>query len=294
MSKMMSENSFDALYLKQKRNIKREQHSFLMISAMFFCFAIIIVFLLYLNHQKHDFLLPRNLMDYLVGNHYGKEEHSLKFDNALLVASKLFVYDTVFVFLCACVCNGVSKSNWRAVLSNSAYLGLLSSAILCLAVTSSHLLFKYRNTYFETANSIAQYNVEQYRTNPTPENFERILELFKHESNKNFYFYVKAASDNEAISFIVPAIRHDVFHLPDDMLANAYTCRLEYNYDGRFLSTPCRNYLRKAETSNSYSLLGVMMIAPLFVGFVLFLFLYFVALVRYKRLETQVKKQYYE
>lgn len=93
----MSENSFDALYLKQKRNIKREQHSFLMISAMFFCFAII-VFLLYLNHQKHDFLLPRNLMDYLVGNHYGKEEHSLKFDNALLVASKLFVYDTVFVF----------------------------------------------------------------------------------------------------------------------------------------------------------------------------------------------------
>ncbi len=41
----MSENSFDALYLKQKRNIKREQHSFLMISAMFFCFAIIIVFL---------------------------------------------------------------------------------------------------------------------------------------------------------------------------------------------------------------------------------------------------------
>ena len=41
----MSENSFDALYLKQKRNIKRKQHSFLMISAMFFCFAIIIVFL---------------------------------------------------------------------------------------------------------------------------------------------------------------------------------------------------------------------------------------------------------
>lgn len=28
MSKMMSENSFDVLYLKQKRNIKREQHSF--------------------------------------------------------------------------------------------------------------------------------------------------------------------------------------------------------------------------------------------------------------------------
>lgn len=289
----MSENSFDVLYLKQKRNIKREQHSFFMISAMFFCFAIIIVFLLYLNHQKHDFLLPRNLMDYLVGNHYGKEEHSLKFDNALLVASKLFVYDTVFVFLCACVCNGVSKSNWRAVLSNSAYLGLLASVVLCL-IMASNFLFKYADTYFETAHSVVQHNVEQYRTNPTPENFERILELFKHESNKNFYFYVKAASDNEAVSFIVPAIRHDVFHLPDDMLANAYTCRLEYNYDGRFLSTPCRNYLRKAETSNSYSLLGVMMIAPLFVGFVLFLFLYFVALVRYKRLETQVKEQYYE
>ena len=290
----MSENSFDALYLKQKRNIKREQHSFLMISAMFFCFAIIIVFLLYLNHQKHDFLLPRNLMDYLVGNHYGKEEHSLKFDNALLVASKLFVYDTVFVFLCACVCNGVSKSNWRAVLSNSAYLGLLSSVVLCLIMASSNFLFKYTNTYSETAHSIVQHNVEQYRTNPTPENFTQIIELFKHEPNKNFYFYVKAASDNEAVDFIVPAIRNDVFHLPDDMLVNAYTCRLEYNYDGRFLSTPCRNYLRKAETSNSYSLLGVMMIAPLFVGFILFLFLYFVSLVRYNRLENQVKEHHYE
>lgn len=290
---MMSENRFDALYLKQKRNIKREQHSFLSISAMFFCLAIVIVFLLYLNHQQQDFLLPRNLMDYLVGNHYGKEEHSLKFDDVLLMASKLFVYDTVFVFLCACVCNGVSKSNWRAVLSNSAYLGLLASVVLCL-VMASNFLFKYSNTYFETANSIAQYNVEQYRTNSTPENFERILELFKHESNKNFYFYVKAASDNEAVSFIVPAIRHDVFHLPDDMLANAYTCRLEYNYDGRFLSTPCRNYLRKADTSNSYSFLGVMMITPLFVGFVLFLFLYFVSLVRYNRLENQVKEHHYE
>lgn len=180
------------------------------------------------------------------------------------------------------------------MLSNSSYLGLLASIVLCLIMTSSNFLFKYTNTYSETAHSIVQHNVEQYRTNPTPENFAQIIELFKHEPNKNFYFYVKAASDNEAVSFIVPAIRHDVFHLPDDMLANAYTCRLEYNYDGRFLSTPCRNYLRKAETSNSYSLLGVMMIAPLFVGFVLFLFLYFVALVRYKRLETQVKEQYYE
>lgn len=95
---MMSENLFNTLYLKQKRNIKKEQHSFLSISAMFFCLAIVIVFLLYLNYKQHDFLLPKNLMDYLVGNHYGKEEHSLKFDNALLVASKLFVYDTVFVF----------------------------------------------------------------------------------------------------------------------------------------------------------------------------------------------------
>lgn len=289
----MNDNLFNALYLKQKHSIKREQHSFLSISAMFFCLAIVIVFLLYLNHQQQDFLLPRDLMDYLVGNHYGKEEHSLKFDNVLLVASKLFVYDTVFVFLCACVCNGVTKSNWRAVLSNSAYLGLLASVVLCL-VMASNFLFKYSNTYFETANSIAQYNVEQYRTNPTPENFERILELFKHESNKNFYFYVKAASDNEAVSFIVPAIRHNVFHLPDDMLANAYTCRLEYNYDGIFLSTPCRNYLKKADTSNSYSLLGVMMMAPLFVGFVLFISLYFVALVRYKRLENQVERHHYE
>ena len=290
----MSENLFNTLYLKQKRNIKREQHSFLLISAMFFCLAIVIVFLLYLNHQQQDFLLPRDLMDYLVGNHYGKEEHSLKFDNVLLVASKLFVYDTVFVFLCACVCGDVRKSNWRAMLSNSSYLGLLASIVLCLIMTSSNFLFKCTNTYSETAHSIVQHNVEQYRTNPTPENFAQIIELFKHEPNKNFYFYVKAASDNEAVDFIVPAIRDDVFHLPDDMLANAYTCRLEYNYDGRFVSTPCRNYLRKAETSNSYSLLGVMMIAPLFVGFVLFLFLYFVALVRYKRLETQVKEQYYE
>lgn len=290
----MSENSFDALYLKQKRNIKREQHSFLSISAMFFCLAIVIVFLLYLNYQQHDFLLPKNLMDYLVGNHYGKEEHSLKFDNALLVASKLFVYDTVFVFLCACVCNCVSKSNWRAMLSNSSYLGLLASIVLCLIMTSSNFLFKYTNTYSETAHSIVQHNVEQYRTNPTPENFAQIIELFKHEPNKNFYFYVKAASDNEAVDFIVPAIRDDVFHLPDDMLANAYTCRLEYNYDGRFISTPCRNYLRKADTSNSYSFLGVMMIAPLFVGFVLFLFLYFVSLVRHNRLENQVKEHHYE
>lgn len=290
---MMSENLFNTLYLKQKRNIKREQHSFLSISAMFFCLAIVIVFLLYLNHQQQDFLLPRDLMDYLVGNHYGKEEHSLKFDNVLLVASKLFVYDTVFVFLCACVCNCVSKSNWRAVLSNSAYLGLLASVVLCL-VMASNFLFKYGNTYFETAHSVVQHNVEQYRTNPTSENFAQIIELFKHEPNRNFYFYVKAASDNEAVDFIVPAIRDDVFHLPDDMLANAYTCRLEYNYDGRFLSTPCRNYLRKAETSNSHSLLGVMMIAPLFVGFILFLFLYFVAIVRYKRLENQFERHYYE
>lgn len=289
----MSENLFNTLYLKQKRNIKREQHSFLSISAMFFCLAIVIVFLLYLNHQQQDFLLPRDLMDYLVGNHYGKEEHSLKFDNVLLVASKLFVYDTVFVFLCACVCNCVSKSNWRAVLSNSAYLGLLASVVLCL-VMASNFLFKYGNTYFETAHSVVQHNVEQYRTNPTSENFAQIIELFKHEPNRNFYFYVKAASDNEAVDFIVPAIRDDVFHLPDDMLANAYTCRLEYNYDGRFLSTPCRNYLRKAETSNSHSLLGVMMIAPLFVGFILFLFLYFVALVRYKRLENQFERHDYE
>lgn len=289
----MNDNLFNALYLKQKHSIKREQHSFLSISAMFFCLAIVIVFLLYLNHQQQDFLLPRDLMDYLVGNHYGKEEHSLKFDNVLLVASKLFVYDTVFVFLCACVCNCVSKSNWRAVLSNSAYLGLLASVVLCL-VMASNFLFKYGNTYFETAYSVVQHNVEQYRTNPTSENFAQIIELFKHEPNRNFYFYVKAASDNEAVDFIVPAIRDDVFHLPDDMLANAYTCRLEYNYDGRFLSTPCRNYLRKAETSNSHSLLGVMMIAPLFVGFVFFLFLYFVTLVRYKRLENQVKEQYYE
>lgn len=289
----MSENLFNTLYLKQKRNIKREQHSFLSISAMFFCLAIVIVFLLYLNHQQQDFLLPRDLMNYLVGNHYGKEEHSLKFDNVLLVASKLFVYDTVFVFLCACVCNCVSKSNWRAVLSNSAYLGLLASVVLCL-VMASNFLFKYGNTYFETAHSVVQHNVEQYRTNPTSENFAQIIELFKHEPNRNFYFYVKAASDNEAVDFIVPAIRDDVFHLPDDMLANAYTCRLEYNYDGRFLSTPCRNYLRKAETSNSHSLLGVMMIAPLFVGFILFLFLYFVALVRYKRLENQFERHDYE
>lgn len=289
----MSENLFNTLYLKQKRNIKREQHSFLSISAMFFCLAIVIVFLLYLNHQQQDFLLPRDLMNYLVGNHYGKEEHSLKFDNVLLVASKLFVYDTVFVFLCACVCNCVSKSNWRAVLSNSAYLGLLASVVLCL-VMASNFLFKYGNTYFETAHSVVQHNVEQYRTNPTSENFAQIIELFKHEPNRNFYFYVKAASDNEAVDFIVPAIRNDVFHLPDDMLANAYACRLEYNYDGRFLSTPCRNYLRKAETSNSHSLLGVMMIAPLFVGFILFLFLYFVALVRYKRLENQFERHDYE
>lgn len=289
----MSENLFNTLYLKQKRNIKREQHSFLSISAMFFCLAIVIVFLLYLNHQQQDFLLPRDLMNYLVGNHYGKEEHSLKFDNVLLVASKLFVYDTVFVFLCACVCNCVSKSNWRAVLSNSAYLGLLASVVLCL-VMASNFLFKYGNTYFETAHSVVQHNVEQYRTNPTSENFAQIIELFKHEPNRNFYFYVKAASDNEAVDFIVPAIRNDVFHLPDDMLANAYTCRLEYNYDGRFLSTPCRNYLRKVETSNSHSLLGVMMIAPLFVGFILFLFLYFVALVRYKRLENQFERHDYE
>lgn len=289
----MSENLFNTLYLKQKRNIKREQHSFLSISAMFFCLAIVILFLLYLNHQQQDFLLPRDLMDYLVGNHYGKEEHSLKFDNVLLVASKLFVYDTVFVFLCACVCNCVSKSNWRTVLSNSAYLGLLASVVLCL-VMASNFLFKYGNTYFETAHSVVQHNVEQYRTNPTSENFAQIIELFKHEPNRNFYFYVKAASDNEAVDFIVPAIRDDVFHLPDDMLANAYTCRLEYNYDGRFLSTPCRNYLRKAETSNSHSFLGVMMIAPLFVGFILFLFLYFVALVRYKRLENQFERHDYE
>ena len=289
----MSENLFNTLYLKQKRNIKREQHSFLSISAMFFCLAIVIVFLLYLNHQQQDFLLPRDLMNYLVGNHYGKEEHSLKFDNVLLVASKLFVYDTVFVFLCACVCNCVSKSNWRAVLSNSAYLGLLASVVLCL-VMASNFLFKYGNTYFETAHSVVQHNVEQYRTNPTSENFAQIIELFKHEPNRNFYFYVKAASDNDAVDFIVPAIRDDVFHLPDDMLANAYTCRLEYNYDGRFLSTPCRNYLRKAETSNAHSLLGVMMIAPLFVGFILFLFLYFVALVRYKRLENQFERHDYE
>lgn len=196
-------------------------------------------------------------------------------------------------FLCACVCNCVSKSNWRAVLSNSAYLGLLASVVLCL-VMASNFLFKYGNTYFETAHSVVQHNVEQYRTNPTSENFAQIIELFKHEPNRNFYFYVKAASDNEAVDFIVPAIRDDVFHLPDDMLANAYTCRLEYNYDGRFLSTPCRNYLRKAETSNSHSLLGVMMIAPLFVGFILFLFLYFVALVRYKRLENQFERHDYE
>ena len=220
-------------------------------------------------------------------------EHSLKFDNVLLVASKLFVYDTVFVFLCACVCNCVSKSNWRAVLSNSAYLGLLASVVLCL-VMASNFLFKYGNTYFETAHSVVQHNVEQYRTNPTSENFAQIIELFKHESNRNFYFYVKAASDNEAVDFIVPAIRDDVFHFPDDMLANAYTCRLEYNYDGRFISTPCRNYLRKADTSNSYSFLGVMMIAPLFVGFILFLFLYFVAIVRSKRLENQFERHYYE
>ena len=260
---------------------------------MFFCLAIVIVFLLYLNYQQQDFLLPRDLMDYLASNYYGKEEHSLKFDDVLLMASKVFVCATIFVFLSAYACGDVSKSNWRAMLSNSSYLGLLASVVLCL-VMASNFSFKYRNTYFETANSIVQYNVEQYRTNPTPENFAQIIELFKHEPNRNFYFYVKAASDNEAVDFIVPAIRDDVFHLPDDMLANAYTCRLEYNYDGRFLSTPCRNYLRKAETSNSYSLLGVMMIAPLFVGFVLFLFLYFVALVRYKRLETQVKEHHYE
>lgn len=180
------------------------------------------------------------------------------------------------------------------MLSNSSYLGLLASIVLCLIMTSSNFLFKYTNTYSETAHSIVQHNVEQYRTNPTPENFAQIIELFKHEPNKNFYFYVKAASDNEAVDFIVPAIRDDVFHLPDDMLANAYTCRLEYNYDGRFISTPCRNYLRKADTSNSYSFLGVMMITPLFVGFVLFLFLYFVALVRYKRLENQVERHHYE
>lgn len=197
-------------------------------------------------------------------------------------------------FLCACVCNDVSKSNWRAILSNSSYLGLLASVVLCLIMASSNFLFKYTNTYSETAHSIVQHNVEQYRTNPTPENFTQIIELFKHEPNKNFYFYVKAASDNEAVDFIVPAIRNDVFHLPDDMLVNAYTCRLEYNYDGRFLSTPCRNYLKKADTSNSYSLLGVMMIAPLFVGFILFLFLYFVSLVRYNRLENQVKEHHYE
>lgn len=94
----MIETRFNALYLKQKHSIKREQHSLLVISSMFFCLAIVVVFLLYLNYQQQDFLVPRDLMDYLVNNHYGKEEHSLKFDNALLVASKLFVYDTVFVF----------------------------------------------------------------------------------------------------------------------------------------------------------------------------------------------------
>lgn len=291
---MMSKNRFVTLYLKQKRNIKREQHSFLSISAMFFCLAIVVVFLLYLNHQQQDFLLPRNLMDYLASNYYGKEEHSLKFDNVLLMTGKVFVCATIFVFLFAYICGDVSKSNWRAMLSNSSYLGLLTSIVLCLIMTSSNFLFKYTNTYSETAHSIVQHNVEQYRTNPTPENFAQIIELFKHEPNKNFYFYVKAASDNEAVDFIVPAIRDDVFHFPDDMLANAYTCRLEYNYDGRFISTPCRNYLRKADTSNSYSFLGVMMIAPLFVGFVLFLFLYFVSLVRHNRLENQVKEHHYE
>lgn len=291
---MMSKNRFVTLYLKQKRNIKREQHSFLSISAMFFCLAIVVVFLLYLNHQQQDFLLPRNLMDYLANNYYGKEEHSLKFDNVLLMTGKVFVCATIFVFLFAYICGDVSKSNWRAMLSNSSYLGLLTSIVLCLIMTSSNFLFKYTNTYSETAHSIVQHNVEQYRTNPTPENFAQIIELFKHEPNKNFYFYVKAASDNEAVDFIVPAIRDDVFHFPDDMLANAYTCRLEYNYDGRFISTPCRNYLRKADTSNSYSFLGVMMIAPLFVGFVLFLFLYFVSLVRHNRLENQVKEHHYE
>ena len=290
----MSKNRFVTLYLKQKRNIKREQHSFLSISAMFFCLAIVVVFLLYLNHQQQDFLLPRNLMDYLASNYYGKEEHSLKFDNVLLMTGKVFVCATIFVFLFAYICGDVSKSNWRAMLSNSSYLGLLTSIVLCLIMTSSNFLFKYTNTYSETAHSIVQHNVEQYRTNPTPENFAQIIELFKHEPNKNFYFYVKAASDNEAVDFIVPAIRDDVFHFPDDMLANAYTCRLEYNYDGRFISTPCRNYLRKADTSNSYSFLGVMMIAPLFVGFVLFLFLYFVSLVRHNRLENQVKEHHYE
>ena len=290
----MSENLFNTLYLKQKHSIKREQHSLLVISSMFFCLAIVVVFLLYLNYQQQDFLVPRDLMDYLVNNHYGKEEHSLKFDDVLLMASKVFVCSTIFVFFFAYVCGDVRKSNWRAMLSNSSYLGLLASVVLCLIMASSNFLFKYTNTYSETAHSIVQHNVEQYRTNPTPENFAQIIELFKHEPNKNFYFYVKAASDNEAVDFIVPAIRDNVFHSPDDMLANAYTCRLEYNYDGRFLSTPCRNYLKKADTSNSYSLLGVMMITPLFVGFVLFFFLYFVALVRYKRLENQVERHHYE
>lgn len=46
----MIENRFNALYLKQKRNIKNEQHSLLAISSMFFCLAIVVVFLLYLNH----------------------------------------------------------------------------------------------------------------------------------------------------------------------------------------------------------------------------------------------------
>lgn len=156
----MSENLFNTLYLKQKRNIKREQHSFLSISAMFFCLAIVIVFLLYLNYQQQDFLLPRDLMDYLASNYYGKEEHSLKFDDVLLMASKVFVCDTIFVFLSAYACGDVSKSNWRAMLSNSSYLGLLASVVLCL-VMASNFLFKYRNTYFETANSIVQYNVEQ-------------------------------------------------------------------------------------------------------------------------------------
>lgn len=290
----MIENRFNALYLKQKQNIKNEQHSLLAIIAMFLCLAIVIVFLCYLNYQQQDFLLPKDLMDYLVNNHYGKEEHSLKFDDVLLMASKVFVCSTIFIFFFAYVCGDVRKSNWRAMLSNSSYLGLLVSVVLCLVMTSSNFLFKYTNTYSETAHSIVQHNVEQYRTNPTPENFAQIIELFKHEPNKNFYFYVKAASDNEAVDFIVPAIRDDVFHFPDDRLANAYTCRLEYNYDGRFLSTPCRNYLKKVDTSNSYSLLGIMMIAPLFVGFALFISLYFVALVRHNRLENQVKEHHYE
>ena len=107
----MIENRFNALYLKQKQNIKNEQHSLLAISAMFLCLAIVIVFLCYLNYQQQDFLLPKDLMDYLVNNHYGKEEHSLKFDDVLLMASKVFVCSTIFIFFFAYVCGDVRKSN---------------------------------------------------------------------------------------------------------------------------------------------------------------------------------------